>query len=108
MVDFGFAISCFPPALCKETPKHTSFIGFDLTKNTFAVHSVDDAGKPALVRPTVRRDQLLVLVANLPACTIGLESADLFSSNVRMLKRWRKRRSKNSSSAASRQRRLKQ
>lgn len=50
------------------------FVGIDLAKNVFALHGVDDAGKPALVRPAVRRDQLLELVAKLPACTIGMEA----------------------------------
>ena len=27
------------------------FVGIDLAKNVFAVHAVDEAGKPALVRP---------------------------------------------------------
>jgi transposase len=27
------------------------FVGIDLAKNVFAVHGVDEAGKPALVRP---------------------------------------------------------
>ncbi len=30
-------------------------IGIDLAKNVFAVHGVDDTGKPALVRPDVAR-----------------------------------------------------
>nr|WP_259375325.1 IS110 family transposase [Rubrivivax gelatinosus] len=39
------------------------FLGIDLAKNVFALHGVDERGKPALVRPAVRRDQLLEAVA---------------------------------------------
>jgi transposase len=49
-------------------------IGIDLAKNVFAVHGVDEAGKAVLVRPSVRRDALLDLVAKLPACVIGMEA----------------------------------
>jgi transposase len=49
-------------------------LGIDLAKSVFAVHGVDESGKPALVRPNVRRDQLLELVANLPPCVIGMEA----------------------------------
>ena len=34
------------------------FVGIDLAKNVFAVHGVDEAGKPALVRPSVPRAKL--------------------------------------------------
>ena len=37
------------------------FVGIDLAKNVFALHG---GGKPALVRPTVRRGQLLERVAS--------------------------------------------
>jgi transposase len=50
------------------------FLGIDLAKNVFALHGVDGAGKPCLVRPCVRREQLLELVAKLPPCTIGMEA----------------------------------
>ena len=50
------------------------FVGIDLAKNVFALHGVDEAGRPALVRPSVRRDQLVELVAKLPPCTIGMEA----------------------------------
>lgn len=49
-------------------------IGVDLAKNLFAVHGVDASGKPVLVRPNVRREQLLELLAQLPACLIGMEA----------------------------------
>jgi hypothetical protein len=38
-------------------------VGIDLAKNVFAVHGVDEAGKPALVRPSVARAKLLELIA---------------------------------------------
>ena len=49
-------------------------IGIDLAKNVFAVHGVDEAGKAVLVKPSVRRDALLELVAKLPPCVIGMEA----------------------------------
>jgi transposase len=49
-------------------------VGIDLAKNVFAVHGVDANGKPCLVRPAVRRDQLLDLLAKLPPCVIGMEA----------------------------------
>ncbi len=38
-------------------------IGIDLAKNVFAVYGVDEAGKPALMRPEVPRAKLLELIA---------------------------------------------
>jgi transposase len=49
-------------------------IGVDLAKNVFALHGVNAAGKPILVRPCVRRDQLLEILAQLPPCVIGMEA----------------------------------
>ena len=49
-------------------------IGIDLAKNVFAVHGVDETGKAALVRPSVKREALLELVAKLPPCVIGMEA----------------------------------
>lgn len=49
-------------------------VGIDLAKNVFAVHGVDEAGKPRLVRPSVRRARLPELVASLPPCVIGMEA----------------------------------
>jgi hypothetical protein len=49
-------------------------IGIDLAKNVFAVHAVNRHGKPVLVKPMVRRDQLLELLAQLPSCIIGMEA----------------------------------
>ena len=36
-----------------------AFLGIDLAKNVFALHGVDATGRACLVRPSVRRDQLL-------------------------------------------------
>lgn len=50
------------------------YVGIDLAKNVFALHAVDEAGHPVLVRPSVPRTKLMDLVASLPACTIGMEA----------------------------------
>jgi len=50
------------------------FVGIDLAKNVFAVHGVDETGRPALVRPKVARAKLLELIAALAPCTIGMEA----------------------------------
>ena len=50
------------------------YVGIDLAKNVFAVHGVDEHGKPTLVRPSVPRARLHQLVAALPRCTIGMEA----------------------------------
>ena len=42
-----------------------------LAKIMFALHGVDEAGKPELVRPVVRRDQLLETVDKLPPRAVG-------------------------------------
>ena len=44
-------------------------VGIDLAKNVFAVHGVNEFGKPELVKARVAREQLLNLVATLPATT---------------------------------------
>ena len=49
-------------------------IGIDLAKNVFAVHGVDETGKAALVRPSVKRDALLELIAKQRPCVIGMEA----------------------------------
>ena len=38
-------------------------IGIDLAKNVFAVHGVDENGKPVLIKPKVSREQLPSLIA---------------------------------------------
>src|SRR5687768_17168638 len=50
------------------------YVGIDLAKNVFAVHGVDEHGKPALVRASVPRAKLHALIASLPPCTIGMEA----------------------------------
>jgi transposase len=45
--------------------------GIDLAKNVFSVHGVDENGKVAL-RRTVRRDQLLELIATLRPCVVAM------------------------------------
>ena len=49
-------------------------IGIDLAKSVFAVHCVDESGKPAPVRPEIPRNKLLEFIANLPPCPIGMEA----------------------------------
>lgn len=49
-------------------------VGIDLAKDVFAVHGINAAGKPVLVKPRVRRDQLMALLAKLPPCVIGMEA----------------------------------
>lgn len=49
-------------------------VGIDLAKMSFAVHGVNETGKPELVRPDVRRGKLLELIASLPPCLIGMEA----------------------------------
>src|ERR1700682_749972 len=49
-------------------------VGIDLAKNVFALHGVNEAGKPELLRPKVARGKLNELVASLPPCTIGMEA----------------------------------
>jgi transposase len=51
-----------------------ALLGIDLAKNVFALHGVDTADRACLVRPSVRHDQLLEMVAQLPPCTIGMEA----------------------------------
>jgi transposase len=54
--------------------RRITVIGIDLAKNVFALHGVNSSGVPILVRPNVRRDQLLDLLAQLPPCVIGMEA----------------------------------
>ncbi len=48
-------------------------VGIDLAKNVFSLHGVDTGGR-AVLRRTVRRDQLEATVATLPPCVIGMEA----------------------------------
>lgn len=48
-------------------------VGIDLAKSVFSLHGVDGAGCVVL-RRTVRRDQLVEVVARLAPCVIGMEA----------------------------------
>ena len=48
-------------------------IGFDLAKNVFQVHGVDERGH-VVVRKQLRRDQVADFFANLPPCLVGMEA----------------------------------
>jgi transposase len=50
------------------------FVGIDLAKNVFALHGVNEHGKPVLVRASVARAKLVEAVAALAPCTIGMEA----------------------------------
>ena len=47
-------------------------VGIDLAKNVFSVHGVDENGM-VMFRKTVSRARLLSMVAQWPACLIGME-----------------------------------
>jgi transposase len=49
-------------------------VGIDLAKNVFALHGVNEAGRPEFVRPSVTRAKFNEVVATLPPCTIGMEA----------------------------------
>ena len=48
-------------------------VGIDLAKNVFSLHGVDATGKVGFKR-TVRRAELMSVVAALPPCVIGMEA----------------------------------
>jgi len=48
-------------------------VGIDLAKHVFAVHAVNGTGQ-VVMRRTVRRERLVELMAQLPACLIGMEA----------------------------------
>lgn len=48
-------------------------VGIRLAKNVFSVHGVDAVG-PERLRGTVRRGQLLPLIAQWAACLMGMEA----------------------------------
>lgn len=50
------------------------YVGIDLAKNVFAVHGVDEHGKPVVARPAVARAKLHELIASLPPCTVAMEA----------------------------------
>ena len=49
-------------------------VGISLAKSVFAVPGVDTSGKAVMVKPKVPRVQLLMLIAQLPPCLIGMEA----------------------------------
>src|SRR5205809_4416950 len=53
--------------------KEITTVGVDLAKSVFTVHGVDALGRVVL-RKTVRREQLVELIAGLPPCLIGMEA----------------------------------
>lgn len=61
-------------AIVQSANAVVAVIGIDLAKHVFAIHGVNRAGKTVLVKPTVRREQLLELLAQLPPCLIGMEA----------------------------------
>ena len=48
-------------------------VGIDLAKNVFSVHAIDENGA-VLIRKTVSRAKLASMVAQWPACVIGMEA----------------------------------
>lgn len=48
-------------------------IGVDLAKNIFQLHGVDAKGR-VLLRKKLKREQVALFFANLPACLVGMES----------------------------------
>lgn len=48
-------------------------IGIDLAKNVFQVNGVDEHGRAVFNKP-LKRNQMAVFFANLPACLIGMEA----------------------------------
>ena len=53
--------------------KEITTVGVDLAKSVLTVHGVDSAGRTVL-RKTVRREELMELIAALPPCLIGMEA----------------------------------
>src|SRR6266704_7082734 len=56
-----------------EVMEKITTVGIDLAKAVFSLHGVDGAGRVVL-RRTVRRDQLMEVVAGLSPCLIGMEA----------------------------------
>ena len=50
-----------------------SLLGLDIAKNIFQLHGVDGAGKQVL-KQRIERNKLSEYIANLPVCTIAMES----------------------------------
>src|SRR5467141_3874094 len=56
-----------------EVMEKVTTLGIDLAKSVFSLHGVDGAGCVVL-RRTVRRDQLVKVVAGIAPCLIGMEA----------------------------------
>ena len=50
-----------------------SVLGVDIAKNIFQLHGVDSSGKRVL-KQRIEREKLSAYIANLPMCTIAMES----------------------------------
>jgi transposase len=48
-------------------------VGLDISKRGFQLHAADSEGR-AVLRKRLRRNQVAVFFANLPACLVGLEA----------------------------------
>lgn len=48
-------------------------IGIDIAKRIFQIHGVDERGKTVL-KKKLMRDQVLIFMANLPQCLVGIEA----------------------------------
>ena len=53
--------------------RNVTTVGIDLAKSVFSLHGVDAAGHEVL-RRTVRRNQLVAVIAQFPPCVIGMEA----------------------------------
>ncbi len=62
-------------------------IGIDLAKSVFQVHGVDERGH-VVVRKQLRRAQVAVFFANLPACLVGMEACGSAHHWARKLRRF--------------------
>ena len=62
-------------------------VGIDLAKNVFQVHGVDERGH-VMLKKQLKRDQMLVYFANLPACLIGMEACSEAHYWARQLSSW--------------------
>lgn len=52
-------------------------VGIDLVKNVFAIHGIrgiNAAGRPVLAKPSMRRDQVRDVLAQLSPCIIGMKA----------------------------------
>jgi len=73
------ASQCAKMALSKDHQREGTVrmqvitIGLDIAKSVFQVHGVDNAGN-AVLRRTVRRDQLIPLLRDMQPCLIGMEA----------------------------------